>query len=223
MKESILKSKQLSKTTQKSGCNQNLGFVDNRVHPINHIYNFLQRKENSIKGANRAQNICFMHPVFQFCGWKTGSIDKKIKSEQSSKTDKRIVDTAHHILPKGKLEKAYKALSEPERKAIGNELTGVNVELTSKQIKSLEFNLTLGPRPELRTDDPGDSFDPNYSDGALTPRSSALKEVLDPITGEIDQSKLHIGLRKASDAHKLNPKLDRSTWTESGGKYTRKR
>lgn len=159
--------------------------------------------------------------MIQLCKWKTGSIEKKIKAEQDASPDKSLTVTAHHTVPKKKLVKAYETLSFIEQKAIGKDLLGVDAVLTPKQIQSLPFNLTLGPLPGQRSDDPRDEFDPNYSGGILTPRSQALEEMFDT-TGEIDPTKIRASLKKASDAHKSNPILDRSTWVkEPSGDFHR--
>ena len=93
--------------------------------------------------------------------------------------------------------------------------------MSTKELQSLRFNLTLGPRPEERTGDPGAAFDPNYSDGSMTPRSSAMHGALDA-KGKIDPKKLEAALIAAKKAHDKDPKMDRSKWSKgAGGKYTR--
>ena len=220
MKEWVLQRKQVSRVIQYSKVNQKKEFADNRNQTT--LWNLPYMSRSVIGGVNNIQCFCScIPPTFQFCGWKTGSITKKIIAERAGKADKAIVDTAHHILPKAKLKQAYDSLPEAEKKDIGEDLTGKKEVLSPKQVMSLDFNLILGPRPEDRSDDPRDSFDPNYSGGSLTPRSSALEEVLDPTTREIDPTKLRAGLKKAHDAHASNPILDRSTWTKTGSTYSR--
>lgn len=161
-----------------------------------------------------------LQSMIQLCKWKTVAIDKKIKAEQALSPKPKLTVTAHHTVPKEKLADAYDRLPRAEKIAIGKELIGVEGVLTPKQIKSLPFNLTLGPLPEQRSDDPKDAFDPNYSNGVLTPRSQALGEMFGA-TGDIDPTKIRTSLKKACDAHKVHPVIDRSGWVESGGKYHR--
>ena len=156
-------------------------------------------------------------------GWKTKKVEKGIKREQKLASDSKLVDTAHHILPKKKLVDSYKKLSEDEQKQIGKDMTGTDKVMTDKQIMSLPFNMTLGPRPESRTDDPGDQFDPNYNEsGSRTPRSKALEGAWSEDSGKIDPDKLRAALLVAKKAHETSPVINRSHWeSDEDGKYSR--
>ncbi len=180
------------------------------------------KPKGSYLADNRQKKVTQLKSVVQFGDkWKTKGTDKAIKAEQEKATDAEVVDTAHHILPKGKLVDAHEKLSKADKEKIGLATTGSKQVLSKKQLKSLQFNLTLGPRPEDRSDDPGDGFDPNMASGARTPRSQALSSAWDSGTGGIDHTKLVAALEAAAAAHKANPKMDRSKWKIVGGKYQR--
>jgi hypothetical protein len=159
--------------------------------------------------------------TIQFDKWKTGKVKGQIETEQKVSAKADEVDTAHHILPKKKLVEAYHKLKESEKKAIGKDMTGQNKVMSDKELMSLDFNLTLGPRPEDRTDDPGDEFDPNYDSGVMTPRSSELKSAWDDIAKGIDPAKLAQALNQAKARHGAGGKINRAKWSKANGKYTR--
>lgn len=198
---------------KKNNGEQGVGFIDNRLQ------NTIQR----IKGKKISNNVKQVSTIIQLCKdkWKTNSLEKKIKLEQKNSKNQNLVYTAHHILPKEKLTDAYQKLPIKDQEDIGLKLMGVKKPLTKKEIKSLPFNLTLGPKPEERSDDPKDSFDPNYKTGAMTPRSKALSDAWNQTKNEIDETKLVSALENAFKIHQKDPKIDRSNWTMKDGKYER--
>ncbi|TSC25311.1 hypothetical protein [Corallococcus sp. Z5C101001] len=98
---------------------------------------------------------------------------------------------------------------------------------------NLPANLEVGPQAELRTDDPGDAFDPNHvKPGTLSPRSKQLSEV-DRLVRNKDFQWKRIAelLLEADKAHQkmllalkirelLTPPVP-GRWDKAGGKYTK--
>lgn len=113
--------------------------------------------------------------------WRTVSIDKEIRAAAAGpQAHGHVADTGHHKMAKSKLKKVYPLLTLADKAQLG--IDGV------KGLQSLRSNITLGPNSALRSDDPGDGFDPNYAHagGAMTPRSTRL-QVADQ---EFDRGKL---------------------------------
>ncbi|WP_083601578.1 eCIS core domain-containing protein, partial [Vibrio quintilis] len=161
-------------------------------------------------------------PIIQLSkDWKTSALQQEIKKEQQQVTDFDLVHTAHHILPKSELWKTYQQLSGHEQKNIAQQMAGKDT-LTEKKVKSLQFNLTLGPKPELRTDDPKNGFDPNYASGVMTPRSKALSKAWNASSNQIDPKALADALQKAKQMHQHHPIMNRSKWNKKpNGKFSR--
>jgi hypothetical protein len=120
--------------------------------------------------------------------WKNGDTKAELKNYKTSNPGVAIVDTLHHIVPKSDLKLLSSLLTPAQQQHVADELrplaptasfplTGVTPDSLSKALANVPANYVIGPRPEERTDDPGNSGpDLNYSGGATTPRSAELQK-----------------------------------------------
>ena len=117
--------------------------------------------------------------------------------------------TLHHKVAQSKLKKLLAAMEKDKEAArpmaalisqIGGDL---GAESEEKILMSMPGNLEIGPDAELRTDDPGEGFDPNYESGKRTPRSEILHDVDQKLSGKFDFNYI---ASKLSEVHAMTKK-----------------
>ncbi|UUU28221.1 DUF4157 domain-containing protein [Streptomyces sp. DSM 40750] len=123
--------------------------------------------------------------------WKNNQTKKELKSYKTANAGSVIVDTLHHIVPKSDLKLLSNLLTPSQWQLVADELRAVaptasfpltvaSADALSKALANVPANYVIGPRPEQRNDDPGNSGpDLNFSGGATTPRSAELQKAYD--------------------------------------------
>ncbi|MFJ9868370.1 DUF4157 domain-containing protein [Streptomyces sp. NPDC101165] len=142
--------------------------------------------------------------------------------------------TLHHKISRSELD-AVLASAEKDganAKPLFEFLDEIRTVLNStagnkKALHNMPANLEMGPASDTRTGDPGSGTDFNYTPaGAMTPRSSELKDALSLATAPtVDWEAVADKLRKAQDLHEKEyggailspPDLER--WKKVGAKW----
>lgn len=143
--------------------------------------------------------------------WAAGAIRREAVA--TAEGDKDLYSkgkyTLHHKVAQSKLKKLLAAMEKDEKAArpmaalirqIGGDL---GAESEEKILMSMPGNLEIGPDAELRTDDPGEGFDPNYESGKRTPRSEILHDVDQKLSGKFDFNYI---ASKLSEVHTMTKK-----------------
>ncbi|MFE3516364.1 hypothetical protein [Streptomyces sp. NPDC059166] len=113
--------------------------------------------------------------------WKLGSTSTELASVKAAHPGDPLVDTLHHIIPKSLFQPFLALLSPAQVAQITADLAPLAPAAfaspsVDKALKNLPANFRVGPRPEIRTDDPGSGLDVNTdATGTTTPRSAQLE------------------------------------------------
>ncbi|MFJ1543549.1 hypothetical protein [Streptomyces sp. NPDC088246] len=169
--------------------------------------------------------------------WKLGSTSNELAAVKTAHSSGPLVDTLHHIIPKSLFQPFLAVLTPAQEQQISTTLAPLAPKAfgapdVDKALKNMPANFRVGPRPEDRTDDPGDGLDLNKdAKGDTTPRSAELENAFNYMTAAINagavtqadfESKFLAPVEAACRLHGTNINIDpaRGTWLQdSSGKY----
>lgn len=191
--------------------------------------------------------------------WKNKSTKEALRTVKHRHKDDplvlALVDTLHHVVPKSALSQYATLLDNDQLRSVVSTLKPVAKSAfkndqaaladVSLALKNIPSNYVLGPRPEERSDDPGNSgADLNRtSSGSVTPRSKQLELVYEHVVAAVEageplgNTELKEGflrpLKKACEMHVAigaergydDVGLDehRGHWEKTSGKYHRRK
>ncbi|SCF97321.1 hypothetical protein [Streptomyces sp. Ncost-T10-10d] len=113
--------------------------------------------------------------------WKLGSTSNELAAVKTAHSSDPLVDTLHHIIPKSFFQPFLAVLTPAQERQIGTTPAPLAPKAfgtsdVDKALKNMPANFRVGPRPEDRTDGPGDGLDlTEDAKGNTTPRSAELE------------------------------------------------
>ncbi|MFE7037911.1 hypothetical protein P6B95_18045 [Streptomyces atratus] len=169
--------------------------------------------------------------------WKLGSTSNELAAVKTAHSSDPLVDTLHHIIPKSLFQPFLAVLTPAQEQQVSTTLAPLAPKAfgtsdVDKALKNMPANFRVGPRPEDRTDDPGDGLDLNKdAKGNTTPRSAELENAFNYMTAAINagtvtqadfESKFLAPVEAACRLHGTLINIDpaRGTWLQdTSGKY----